>query len=122
MAKIIENIEHKTVQYCTAYTEGNSYLEIILKVCGMMQQFLLILFLYITYIHTITLIQYIKSVVIHRGFSPSPHRWSAQWDKPPWGAGPRIELGPAYPQADALPTELLRTLTELRSTLTELRW
>ncbi len=38
-------------------------------------------------------------------------------EKPPWGAEPRIELGPALQQADALPTELRRTLTELRGTL-----
>jgi hypothetical protein len=36
----------------------------------------------------------------------------AQWEKPPWGAEPRLELGPALQQADALalPTELRRTL------------
>jgi hypothetical protein len=28
----------------------------------------------------------------------------AQWEKPPCGAEPRIELGPALQQADALPT------------------
>jgi hypothetical protein len=26
---------------------------------------------------------------------PSPHRWSAQWEKPPWGAESGIELEPA---------------------------
>jgi hypothetical protein len=36
--------------------------------------------------------------------------------KPPWGAEPRIELGPVLQKADALPTELRRTLTELRLT------
>jgi hypothetical protein len=30
-----------------------------------------------------------------QGSSPSPHRWSAQWEKPPWGAEPGIELEPA---------------------------
>jgi hypothetical protein len=31
-------------------------------------------------------------------------------EKPPWDAEPKIELGPALQQADALPTELRRTL------------
>ncbi len=31
-------------------------------------------------------------------------------DEPPWGYEPRIELGPALQQADALTTELRRTL------------
>ncbi len=39
----------------------------------------------------------------------------------PRGAEPRIELGPALHQADALPTELRRTPTELRYTPTKLR-
>ncbi len=51
------------------------------------------LFYIIYYIHSFHHIHTIhSSVVIHRGSSPSPHRWSAQWDKPPWGAEPRIEL------------------------------
>jgi hypothetical protein len=38
----------------------------------------------------------------------NPHRLFAQQEKNPslWGAEPRIELGPAFQQADALPTEL----------------
>jgi hypothetical protein len=36
-----------------------------------------------------------------RGSSPSLHRWSAQWEKPPWDAEPGIELRPALQQADA---------------------
>jgi hypothetical protein len=31
-------------------------------------------------------------------------------EKPPCGAEPRIELGPAFQQADALPTEPRRTI------------
>jgi hypothetical protein len=31
-------------------------------------------------------------------------------EEPPWGAEPKIELRPALEQADALPTELRRTL------------
>ncbi len=42
--------------------------------------------------------------------SPSPHRTWTQWENPPWGAKPRFKLGPALKQADALPTELRRTL------------
>ncbi len=40
---------------------------------------------------------------------PYPHRLCAQWGKLPCGAEPRIELGPALLQADALPTEPRRT-------------
>ncbi len=41
--------------------------------------------------------------------------------KPPCGAEPRIELGPALQQADALPTEQRCTITEQRRTITEQR-
>jgi hypothetical protein len=41
--------------------------------------------------------------------------------KPPCGAEPRIELGPALQQADALPTEPRRTISEPRRTMTEPR-
>jgi hypothetical protein len=34
----------------------------------------------------------------------------AQWEDPPCGAEPRIELGPALQQADALPTEPRHTI------------
>jgi len=34
-------------------------------------------------------------------------------EKPPWGAEPRFELGPAVQQASALPTELRCTLSGL---------
>ncbi len=46
-----------------------------------------------------------------------PHRVFAQQGDPPWDAEPRFELGPALQQADALPTELRRILTELRRML-----
>ncbi len=46
---------------------------------------------------------------MRQGISPSPHRLKAQWEKPPCGAEPRIELGPAVQQADALPTEPRRS-------------
>jgi hypothetical protein len=36
-----------------------------------------------------------------RGSSPSLHCWSAQWEKPLWGAEPRIKLGPALQEANA---------------------
>jgi hypothetical protein len=41
--------------------------------------------------------------------------------KPPCGAEPRIELGLALQQADALPTEQRRTISEQRRTITEQR-
>jgi hypothetical protein len=39
-----------------------------------------------------------SSIAIRRGSSPSSHRWSAQWEKPTWGAEPRFELGPSLQQ------------------------
>ncbi len=63
------------------------------------------------HIHTV-----LSSVVFRRGFSPSPNLWSVYWEEPPWGAEPRIELGPALQQADALPTENVAP-SELRRTL-----
>jgi hypothetical protein len=73
-----------------------------------------------TYINLITFIQHI---------CPSPfaevslHLFIALKlsGKPPCGAEPRIELGPALQQADALPTEQRRTLTEQRRTMAEQR-
>jgi hypothetical protein len=54
----------------------------------------------IYYIHAIHHIQTVhSSIVIRRSSSPSP----------PWVAEPRIELGPALQQADALSTELRHT-------------
>jgi hypothetical protein len=57
------------------------------------------------------------SVTIRRGLSPFPHRLYAQWERPPCGAEPGIELGPALQQADARPTEPRRTITEPRRTI-----
>ncbi len=42
-------------------------------------------------------------------------------EKPPCGAEPRIELGPALQQADALPIEPRRTMVEPRRTIVEPR-
>ncbi len=53
------------------------------------------------------------SVAIRRGLSPFLHRLEAQWEKPPCGAEPRIELGPALQQADALPTKPRHTINRL---------
>jgi hypothetical protein len=58
-------------------------------------------------------IYYFYNTIIHS--LPKPflylHRFSAQQEKPPQGAAePRIELGPALQQADALRTELRYTL------------
>jgi hypothetical protein len=58
------------------------------------------------HIHTIHL-----SIAIRWGLSPSPHCLKAQWEDPRCGAEPRIELGPALQQADALPTGPRRTLS-----------
>jgi hypothetical protein len=52
----------------------------------------------------------LTSLNIRRGSSPFPHRWSAQWQTPPWGAESGFELGPALQRADMLPTEPCRTL------------
>ncbi len=57
-----------------------------------------------TIVHVHTFIPSHSSVAIRRGFTPTPmHRWSAQWEKPPRGAEPRIELGLAIQLADVLP-------------------
>jgi hypothetical protein len=45
----------------------------------------------------------------------------AQWEKPPCGAEPRIELGPALQHANMLPTEPRSTITEPRRAITEPR-
>ena len=65
----------------------------------------LFLFIFIFYnIHTVQ-----SSNHIHTIHSPRPLSFSsslvAQWERPPCGAEPGIELGPAFQQADALPTE-----------------
>jgi hypothetical protein len=57
------------------------------------------------YIHKIHL-----SISIHGGLSPISHRLYAQWETPPCGAEPKIELVPALQQANALPNEPRRTI------------
>jgi hypothetical protein len=52
------------------------------------------------------------SIAIRWGLSPYPHCLKAQWEDPPCGAEPRIELGPALQQADALPTASRRATRE----------
>ncbi len=47
------------------------------------------------------------------------HRFSDQQEKPLWGANPRIELGPAIQQADALLIEPRHTLIEPHRRLIE---
>jgi hypothetical protein len=64
------------------------------------------------HIHTIHL-----SVAICRGLSPSPHRFVSSVGRPSCGAEPRIEPGPALQQADVLPTEPRRTISEPRRTI-----
>ncbi len=53
------------------------------------------------------------SVAIRRGHSSSLHRLYARWEKPPCCVEPRIELWPAFQQADVLPTEPRRTKPKL---------
>ncbi len=66
---------------------------------------------FITFIHSFNHIHTIHlSIAFRWGLSPFLHRLSAQWERPPCGAEPRIELGPALQQADALPTEPRRTI------------
>ncbi len=67
---------------------------------------LFVYFSYLSNIHSFNHIHTIHiSVAIRWGLSPYLHRLKAKWEKPPCGAEPRIELGPAVQQADVLPTE-----------------
>jgi hypothetical protein len=72
--------------------------------------YFLLYLLFVTFIHTIQ--SYIlSSLIICRGLSSLYlHHFGAQQEKPPWGAGLKIELKPALQQANALPTELRCTL------------
>jgi hypothetical protein len=74
----------------------------------MMPLFLFILIIF-NNIHTFIQSQYIHPSPFAEA-SPYPHRLCAQWGKLPCGAEPRIELGHALQQADALPTEPRRPL------------
>ncbi len=73
------------------------------------------LFLFI--FHILYILTFIQSQFIHPSpfaeASPFLHRLYAQWGRPPCGAEPRIELGPALQQADAMPTEPRRTIIPL---------
>jgi len=73
--------------------------------------------LYSTYIHTITFVHYSHPSPVAEVHLQFPHCLRAQWEKPPWGAEPRFELGPAIQQASALPIELRCSLIELRCSL-----
>ncbi len=75
-----------------------------------------IYFISCSFIHTIHS-HILTSMNICRGSSLFPHRWTAQWQTPPWGAELGFELGPALQRADVLPTEPCRTLTEPFRTL-----
>jgi hypothetical protein len=73
---------------------------------------------FLTFIYSFNHIQTVHlSIAIRRGLSPFLHCLSAQWETLHCGAEPRIELGPALQQADALPTEPRRTITEPRRTI-----
>ncbi len=83
-----------------------------------MSLFFVYFHIFITYIHSFNHIHpWHLSIYIRWGLSPFLHRLSAQWGKPPCGAEPWIELGPALQQADALPTEPRRTLSPWAKTL-----
>jgi hypothetical protein len=64
------------------------------------------------HIHTIHL-----SVTVHQGLSPFPHRLSAQWEKPPCGAEPRIKLGPAPLRLDYSLLEFCQKTVKIRQPL-----
>jgi hypothetical protein len=81
-----------------------------------MPLFLFIFHFFFYNIHTFISHSYNTFIVAIRwGLSPSLHRLKAQWEDPPCGAEPRIELGPALQQADALPTEPRRTIEPRRT-------
>ena len=70
----------------------------------------LFLFIFIFYIiHTVKSSNHIHTIHSSRPLSISSSL-VAQWERPPCGAEPGIELGPAFQQADALPTEPRRTI------------
>jgi hypothetical protein len=57
-----------------------------------MPLFLFIFHMFITYIHSFHIHTIHLSIAIRWGLSPSPHCLKAQWEDPPRGAEPRIEL------------------------------
>ncbi len=84
----------------------------ILRFGGIMPLFF-ILIIYNNHSHSTTYIH--SSFTIRRAcLLVSSSLLRSAREEPPWDAEPRIELGPATQQADALPTELRRNLTELR--------
>jgi hypothetical protein len=71
------------------------------------------LFSYFFYnIHTFIQSHSYNTVIRRQSLRPLSicHRLYAQWERPPCGAEPGIELGPAFQQADAPPTEPRRTI------------
>ncbi len=75
----------------------------------------LFIFIFSVYIHSFHHIRTIRNPIANRrGSSLSPHRWSAQWEKslPLVPSRESNSLGPALQQADALPSEQHRTLSE----------
>jgi hypothetical protein len=70
----------------------------------------LFLFIFIFYnIHSVQSFNHIHTIHSPRPLSISSSL-VAQWERPPCGAEPGIELGPAFQQADALQTEPRRTI------------
>jgi hypothetical protein len=79
-----------------------------------MPLFLFIFSYFITYTYTFIQSHSYNTVIHRHSLRPLSisHCLYAQWETPPCGAEPRIELGTAFQQADALPTEPRRTITE----------
>jgi hypothetical protein len=65
-------------------------------------------------IHTVQSSNHIHTIHSPRPFSISSSL-VAQWERPPCGAELGIELGPAFQQADALPTDPRRTINPRRT-------
>ncbi len=78
----------------------------------------LFIFIFLTYIHSFIL-SHSYNTFIHRPFAQAFLYFLIacllSGEKPPCGAEPRVELGPALQQADALPTEPRRTIVNLTS-------
>jgi hypothetical protein len=73
---------------------------------GAAKKYVFLIFFIFSYINSISFIQHIHPSPFAEIFCYIVHnRQQAQWENPPWGADPRIELGPAFQQANALPTE-----------------
>ncbi len=76
---------------------------------GAAKKYFFLCFFIFLYINSISFIQHIYPSPFAEVFCDIVHnRQQPQWENPPWGAEPRIELGPAFQQANALLTEQRR--------------